>query len=121
MYGASPEKRRIIKEQVNKWLAMEVNEPLQSPWSAPVVIAYCNSKAHFCIDYCKINVVTIADKFPIPCQVDIMATLSGLKVLSSLNALSGFLQMHVHLDNIEKTAFQTVYPLTRRKYTPLLS
>jgi hypothetical protein len=26
MYGASPEKRRIIEEQVNKWLALKVIE-----------------------------------------------------------------------------------------------
>jgi hypothetical protein len=107
MYTSSPEKRRVIEEQVRKWLEMDVIEPSRSPWSAPVVIAYRNGKARFCVDYRRLNAATIADEFPIPRQSDIMAALAGSQVLSTLDALSGFLQLEVHPDDVEKTAFRT--------------
>ncbi|EJD41531.1 hypothetical protein AURDEDRAFT_68734, partial [Auricularia subglabra TFB-10046 SS5] len=47
MHGASPEKRRIIEEQLNKWFEQGVIEPSISPWGAPVVIVYRNGKARF--------------------------------------------------------------------------
>ncbi|KAI0058052.1 hypothetical protein BV25DRAFT_1768945, partial [Artomyces pyxidatus] len=47
MYGASPAKREVIDKQHDKWLAMEVIEPSNSPWAAPVLIAYRNGKPQF--------------------------------------------------------------------------
>jgi hypothetical protein len=42
MYGSSPEKRRVIDAQLDKWFEQGVIEASVSPWSAPVVIAYRN-------------------------------------------------------------------------------
>jgi hypothetical protein len=89
MYGSSPEKRRVIDAQLDKWFKQGVIEPSISPWSAPVVIAYRNRKPRFCVDYQKLNAVTIADEFPIPRQSEILSSLSGVQVLSSLDTLSG--------------------------------
>lgn len=107
MYGSSPEKRRVIDAQLDKWFEQGVIEPSVSPWSAPVVIAYRNGKPRFCVDYRKLNAVTITDEFPIPRQAEILSSLSGAQVLSSLDALSGFTQLEVAEEDIEKTAFRT--------------
>jgi hypothetical protein len=107
MYGSSPEKRRVIEEQIKKWLELEVIEPSRSPWGAPVVIAYCNGKARFCVDYRRLNAVTTPDEFPILRQSDIMAALSGAQILSTLDALSGFLQLEMAPEDVEKTGFRT--------------
>jgi hypothetical protein len=107
MYNSSPEKRRVIEEQVKKWLELEVIEPSRSPWGAPVVIAYRNGKARFCVDYRRLNAVTTPDEFPIPRQSDIMAALSGAQILSTLDALSGFLQLEMAPEDVEKTGFRT--------------
>jgi hypothetical protein len=72
MYPASPAKRVVIDEQMDKWLSQDVIEPSASPWGAPVVIAYRNEKPRFCIDYRKLNTLTIPDEFPLPCQSEIM-------------------------------------------------
>ena len=66
MYGASSQKREVIDAQIDKWLEQEVIEPSKSPWATPVIIVYQNSKPRFCIDYHKLNAVTIPDEFPIP-------------------------------------------------------
>ena len=107
MYGSSPAKRQVIDEQIDKWFEQGVIEPSKSPWSAPVVIAYRHGKARFCVDYRKLNAATIPDEFPIPRQSEILASLSGAQVLSSLDALSGFTQLEMAEEDVEKTAFRT--------------
>ncbi|KAJ7601818.1 hypothetical protein DFH06DRAFT_1400819 [Mycena polygramma] len=63
-HGASPAKRQVIEEQIAKWFEQDVIEDSISPWSAPVVIAYRNGKPRFCVDYRKLNAVTVPDEFP---------------------------------------------------------
>ena len=107
MYSSSPEKRAIINEQIDTWFEQGVIEPSKNPWGAPIVIAYRNGKPRFCVDYRKLNAATIPDEFPIPRQSEILASLSGAQVLSSLDALSGFTQLELVEEDIEKTAFRT--------------
>lgn len=118
MYHVSLQKREIIDEQLNTWFEQGVIEPSKSPWSAPVVIAYRNGKPRFCVDYHKLNAVTIPDEFPIPRQSDILALLSGAQVLSSLDVLSGFTQLELVDEDIEKTAFQMHFGLFQFKHLP---
>jgi len=117
MYNSSLEKRAIINEQIDSWFEQAVIEPSKSPWSAPVVIAYHNSKPRFCIDYRKLNAATIPDEFPIPCQPEILASLSGAQV-SSLDTLLGFTQLELAEEDIEKTAFRTHQGLFQFKRLP---
>ena len=118
MYGSSPAKREIIDDQINKWYEQDVIEPSRSPWGAPVVIAYRNGKPRFCVDYRKLNAVTIPDEFPLPRQSEILASLTGSQVLSSLDALSGFTQLEMDPEHIEKTAFRTHRGLFQFKRMP---
>ena len=84
MYGTSPAKREVIEMQIKAWFEQEVIEKSISPsWSTPTVIAYCNGKPRFCVDYRKLNAVTIADEFPIPQQSEILSSLASSQVLSS--------------------------------------
>lgn len=66
MYQASPAKREVIDKQLDVWFEQKVIEPSISPWAAPIVIVYRNGKARFCVDYQKLNEVTIVDEHPIP-------------------------------------------------------
>jgi len=107
MYGASLEKHKILKAQLDKWFEQGVIELSKSPWSAQVVIAYHHGKPCFCVDYRKLNAATTPDEFPIPQQAEILQSLSVAQVLSSLDALSGFTQLELDPNDIEKTAFRT--------------
>jgi hypothetical protein len=118
MYHTSPAKKKVIEEQLEKWFHLGVIESSKSPWSAPVVIAYRNGKPRFCVDYRKLNAVTIADEFPIPRQSEILQTLSGAQVLSSLDALAGFNQISMASEDVEKTGFRTHMGLFQFKRMP---
>ena len=107
MYGASSQKREVIDAQINKWLEQEVIKPSKSPLAAPVavVIVYQNGKPRFCVNYHKLNSVTILDDFPIPQQSEILQALSGAQVLTTLDALAGFNQLSIAEEDREKMGF----------------
>ena len=109
---------QVINAQMDKWIAQQIIEPSASPWGAPVVIVYCNGKPHFCVDYHKLNALTIPDKFPLLWQMEIMQAMSGVQVLSTLDALSGFTQLMLAEEDKEKMAFRTHCGLWQFKRMP---
>ncbi len=118
MYGASSQKREIINMQINKWLEQDIIEPSKSPWVAPVVIIYRNSKPQFCVDYRKLNAGMIPDEFPIPHQTEILQALSGAQVLTMLDAIAGFNQLSITSEDQEKTGFRSHRGLHQFKQLP---
>ena len=49
-----------------------VIQPLKSPYSWPIVLQKKKEGSwQFCVDYRKLNAVTIKDKFPIPDTTDL--------------------------------------------------
>jgi hypothetical protein len=70
------------------------------------------------VDYRKLNAATIPNEFPILRQSEILSSLSGVQVLSSLDTLSGFTQLEMDKEEIEKTAFRTHCGLFQFKRMP---
>ena len=58
-----------------------------------------------CIDYRDLNAVTVKDAYPMPRMDDVLDSLSGSKIFSKLDALSGYHQVGVAEADIPKTAF----------------
>jgi len=58
------------------------------------------------------------DEFPIPRQSEILSSLLGAQVLSSLDTLSGFTQLELDPNDVEKTAFRTHRGLFQFKRMP---
>ena len=105
-FHASPANREVIDKQMDSWLSLGVIEPSQSPWGAPVFIAYRNGKPRMVIDLRRLNEKTVPDEFPLPRQEEILQTLEGSQYLSTLDALAGFTQLSVAEGDREKLAFR---------------
>ena len=74
-------------------LAAEVIEPAQSEWASPIVIApKKDGTPRFCIDFGKLNEVTIRDSYPIPRMDDFIDSLGDSTVYSTLDANWGYWQ-----------------------------
>lgn len=61
-YRTIPESRKLVAEEVQRFLAKGVIEPAQSEWAAPVTEApETDGSLRFCVDYRKPNDMIIRD------------------------------------------------------------
>lgn len=105
-YRMSPEKRKIITEQVDEMLSLDVIEPCESPWSSPVlVVGKKDGKSRFCLDSRKLNSVTKKDAYCIPYVAEILDNLRDARYLSSIDLSKAFWQIPIKKEDREKTAF----------------
>ena len=72
-----------------------------------MLIPKLNGTKRLCIDYRRLNKVTVQQNWPIPRIQDILDRLSGSIWFSALDLKSGYWQVKMHPDSIEKTAFST--------------
>ncbi|CAN4101487.1 unnamed protein product [Withania somnifera] len=62
-----------------------------------------------CIDYRRLNKVTVKNKYPMPRIYDLFNRLRGTVVFSKIDLRSGYHRLHIHTEDIPKTAFRTRY------------
>ena len=61
----------------------------------------------FCIDFRKLNDVTVKDAHPLPRIDDTLEALKGAKIFSTLDLKSGYRQVPIKEEHKSKTAFRT--------------
>ena len=81
-------------------------EPSASPRSSPVVLVKKkDGSARFCVDYRKLNSMTLKDSYPLPWIDDTLEALAGSKWFSILDLKSGYWQLELNSEDKEKTPF----------------
>lgn len=83
-----------------------------SCWASPLhMVKKPNGDWRPCGDYRRLNLITAADKYPLPNMLDFAARLRGCKVFSKLDLRKGYHQIPMNPDDIKKTAIITPFGL----------
>ena len=108
-----------LKEQMDKWVKHDVVEPSCSPWSFPLVAApKKNGTIRWCVDYRRLNDVTIKDTFPLPNIEDNLVRLADSRIFSCVDGSGAFHVIKIKKEDRPKTAFSTPWGTFHYKRMP---
>ena len=107
-YHLSPTEQAELEEQIQDLLRSGFIRPSVSPYGAPILfVPKKDRRWRMCVDYRTLNKQTIKDKFPLPRIDELLERLGKARVFTALDLASGYHQIGVAEDSIEKTAFRT--------------
>ncbi|CAI7771092.1 unnamed protein product [Closterium sp. NIES-54] len=99
-----------LRRQLDDLLEKGLIRPSTSPYAAPVLFTRKKEgDLRLCIDYRALNAITIKNKYPLPRVEELFDMLGEAKVFSKLHLRSGYHQIHLVEDDINKMAFRTRY------------
>ena len=107
-YHYSPLHKTEIERQVQELLQAGLIAHSHSPFASPVLLVKKKDGTwRFCVDYRKLNDITIKNRFPMPVIEEILDELHGAKFFTKLDMRSGYHQVRMHPEDEYKTTFKT--------------
>ena len=97
-----------VDDMVKELQTKGIIRPSLSPWNAPlVVVPKKNGDIRLTVDYRKLNSITARPVFPMPDSRALLDTLSGSAYFTTLDLSSGYYNIPMKEEDIQKTAFST--------------
>jgi hypothetical protein len=80
----------------------------EATWLSPIVVVLKkNGKPWICVDFCKLNVTTKKDPYPLPFTKEVLDMVVSHELYSFLDGFSGYHQIMIALEDQYKIAFIT--------------
>ena len=106
----NPQKADLIRDELEKMKQMGVIEESNSPWASPVVlIPKPDGSIHFCIDYRKVNDLTVPDAHPIP---------RTAKFMTKIDLTRGYRQCPLDEETVPVSSFVTPHGQFQWRFMP---
>ena len=104
----APAGLRREQDCVREMLSGGQIEPSDSPWASPVVlVTKKDGSTRFCVDYRRLNSLTVKDAYPLPRIDDSLRLLGNQQWFSTMDLASGHWQVAMSPDAQKKAAFVT--------------
>ena len=98
----------FLRNEIKTLLQQGIIVPSRSPWAAPVVLVpKADGSRRLCIDYRKLNLVTVSDPYPIPRIEDMIDNVGGSRWITAIDLTKGYWQVPMEKTSQPKTAFVT--------------
>nr|GEW39228.1 putative reverse transcriptase domain-containing protein [Tanacetum cinerariifolium] len=109
-YRLAPSEMKELSVQLQELLEKGFIRPISSAWGAPVFfVKKMDGSFRMCIDYRKLNKLTIKNRYPLSRIDDLFDQLQGSSVYSKIDLRSGYHQLCIKEEDIPITAFRTRY------------
>jgi hypothetical protein len=107
-----PERLAAARKEFDTMLKAGIVRRSQSGWSSPLhMVRKKDGGWRPCGDFRRLNIITAADKYPLPNMADLSARLAGCSYFSKLDLQKGYLQVPVAAADVPKTAVITPFGL----------
>jgi hypothetical protein len=95
----------LIKREVESLLDKRYIEPARSPWSSRLVlVTKKDGSVRVCVDYRRLNDITITDAYPTPRVDNVIQALSGSDFFTTLDCEKGYYQVKISEHTKQVTA-----------------
>jgi hypothetical protein len=113
-YRLTPQKKDFLKKEIDELIEIGIVEECDSPWAAPVVLVpKPDGTLRLCVDYRKLNAVTVPDAYPLPRMDDLLQSMGRIGCISTIDLQAGYWQVAVRKQDQDKTAFICPFGLFR--------
>ncbi|KAL2243562.1 UNVERIFIED_CONTAM: Retrovirus-related Pol polyprotein from transposon, partial [Sesamum indicum] len=120
-YRIAPVELQELKKQIEELLGKRFIRPSTSPWGAPVLfVKKKDGSMRLCIDYRRLNRVTVKNKYPSSRIDDLLGQLKGATTFSKIDLRSGYWQLTIAENDIPKIAFPAFMALMHRTFQEYL-
>ncbi|QRV88426.1 Retrotransposable element Tf2 protein [Ceratobasidium sp. AG-Ba] len=107
-----PKEDEELRKTVTKQLEAGLIRPSKSPMASPVIfVKKKNGSLRMCIDYRKLNDMTVKNVYPLPRSNDLIEKLRGAQIFSKFDLKWGYNLVRIKEGDKWKTAFKTRYGL----------
>ena len=115
----NPHMEANLKEQMATWEKQGVIEPSNSPWSFGLIpVQKKNGKTRWCVDFRRLNEITLKDSYPLPNMESNLSRLAHSKVFSAIDGAGAFHAVSIRKEDRPKTAFHTPWGLWQFRQMP---
>lgn len=119
LYKMSLEELEVCRNYVLENLAKGWITPSNAPWAAPVLLAKkANGGLRFCVDYRKLNSITVKDRYPLPLIEETLTRIGKAKIFTKLDIRQAFHRLRLAPEHEDLSAFRTRYGAYKYKVLP---
>jgi transposase InsO family protein len=110
LYGLSEKELKTLKDYLDKSLKKGYIRPSTSPAGYPILfVPKKDGSLRLCVDYRKLNDITVKNRYPLPNISELQDRLSDAKIFTALDLRDGYHLIRIKKGEEWKTAFRTRY------------